>query len=98
MVLIVDHHPIGAHVDPVGVWILGDDAYARAQIAATVLFVPPGLRELPQVDVIALEDVLGDGTVADDGGQDRLGRVHEPFPGVHQVERTDASGQPEADG
>ena len=59
--------------------------------------MPFGRWELPQVDVVALEDVLGDGPVGDDRGWDGLDGIHPPLPLVHQVERRDVGGETQAD-
>ena len=59
--------------------------------------MPFGRWELPQVDVVALEDVLGDWPVGDDRGWDGLDGIHQPLPRVHQVERRDVGGQAQAD-
>src|SRR5262249_5146068 len=52
---IVDHHPIGAAVDPALIGIAGDVEAAGTDVAAAVVGVPFRRRESRDVDVIAAQ-------------------------------------------
>ena len=57
-VLVVDHHPVGADVDPVLFGIAGDVVAAGADVASAVGFVPERDGEFGDVDGVAGEHVL----------------------------------------
>ncbi len=69
---VVDHHAVGAAVDPAGVGVAGDDEAAGADVAPAVVRVPQGRRELRHVDRVALDRVLEHRPVGDDLMRDRL--------------------------
>jgi len=57
-IFLLSHHPIGAHVDPLGVGIFGDDEMAGAQITAAVFFVQKRRGKIRQVDFITLLNIF----------------------------------------
>ena len=74
---VVDHHAIGAAVDPALVGIAGDVEAAGADVAAAVGGVPFRRGKAGDVDVVAGHDVLEDRTVVDVFGRDARHRSHE---------------------
>ncbi len=70
--LVLDHHAVGAGVDPFLVGVLGDVVGAGADVAAAVFLVPLRRRELVHVDVVARQNVLQHRAVLDDLVLDRL--------------------------
>ena len=56
--LVVDHHAVGAAIDPALVGIADDGVAAGADVAAAVLGVPLRRREFGDVDRVAGDDVL----------------------------------------
>ena len=74
---VVDHHPVGAAIDPALVRVAGDVEAAGADVAAAVAGVPDRHREAGDVDFVAAHDVLEDRTVGDVCGRDARHRPHE---------------------
>src|SRR5262249_33179259 len=74
---VVDHHAIGAAVDPALVGIAGDVEAAGADVAAAVGRVPFGCGEGGDVDVVSGHDVLENRTIVDVSGRDARHRPHE---------------------
>ena len=64
--LVVDHHAVGAAVEPAGVGVARDVVAAGADIAPAVVRVPQRRGEFRDVDVVALEHVLEDRPVVAD--------------------------------
>ena len=93
---VVDHHAIGAAVDPALVGIAGDVEAAGADVAAAVGRVPFGRGEGGDVDVVSGHDVLENRTVSDVFGRDARHRAHEigaePFA---QLDLAEIGGEPE---
>src|SRR5439155_13160754 len=55
---VVDHHPVGAAIDPALVRVAGDVEAAGADVAAAVAGVPDRRRKAGDVDLVASHDVL----------------------------------------
>src|SRR5262249_55993978 len=87
---VVDHHAIGAAVDPALVGIAGDVEAAGANVAAAVGRVPFRRGEGGDVDVVSGHDVLENRTVVDVFGRDARHRAHEigaePFAQIDLAE------------
>ena len=62
---VVDHHPVGAAIDPALVRFADDVEAAGADIAAAVRLMPLRCRKFGHVHVIAFEHVLEDRTLVD---------------------------------
>jgi hypothetical protein len=60
LLLVVDHHAVRPAVDPPIVGVAGHVEAARSQVAAAVVRVPLGRRELQDVHIVAGHDVLHD--------------------------------------
>jgi hypothetical protein len=92
----MDHHAIGAAVDPALVGIAGDVEAAGADVAAAVGRVPFGRGEGGDVDVVSGHDVLENRTVSNVFGRDARHRAHEigaePFA---QLDLAEIGGEPE---
>ena len=86
LVLVVDHHPVAAEVDPAVVLVAGDVEAAGADVATAVVLVPLRRRENGHVDVRAALHVLEDRAVLHllRGDRDDAG-AHALLPGLHQV-------------
>ena len=69
---VVDHHAVGAAIDPAVVGIADDGVAAGADIAAAVLGVPLRRREFGDVDLVAGHDVLHHRTALDVCRRDAL--------------------------
>ena len=74
---VVDHHAIGAAVDPALIGIAGDVEAAGADVAAAVGRVPFGRGEGGDVDVVSGHDVFENRAVIDVFGRDAPHRPDE---------------------
>ena len=85
-VAVVHHHAIGAGIDPAVVGIAHDDDVVGADIAATVMLVDHGHRELEQIDGAVAIDVLQHRARPRLDRRDGLGAgVHAVAVGLHQL-------------
>src|SRR6476646_5924785 len=74
---VVDHHAIGAAVDPALVGIAGDVEAAGPDVAPAIGGVPFRRGKACDVDVVAGHDILEDRTIVDIFGRDARHRSHE---------------------
>ena len=56
--LVLNHHPIGADIDPTLVRITGDDHVSGPQVTAPIVLVPLGSGELKKIDILSFHDVF----------------------------------------
>src|SRR6516165_2362949 len=70
--LIVDHHPVGATIDPASVRITRDVITSSANVASAVGMMPLRRRESGDIDVLAGHGVLHDWAVVDVSGRNTL--------------------------
>ena len=67
------HAAIDADIHDVGVGVLGDDAAVGENVAAAVGAIPLRRREVVEIHIVALDDVLLDWSGLDDFRRDRAG-------------------------
>ena len=95
---VVDHHPVGAEVDPVRVGVLQDVDDAGAQVAAAVQRVPLRGGEFQDVHGVAAQHVLHHRTVAHDPRRERPALLGELEETVHERAPFDVDRQAERQG
>ena len=66
--LVMNHHPVGAEIDPVAVAFAHDRHRAGSDVAPAIIVVPQRRGELEQVDPLPFIDVLKDRPVLDHHG------------------------------
>ena len=92
-VLLVDHGAVGAHVHPALVRVLGHDHVGGADVAAAVLVVPLGHRQLQHVEVLAGEHVLVERALVHVLRRDQCRVVEAFLPGGDELVAGDVDGQ-----
>ena len=96
--LVMDHHPVGADIDPIGIRVLHDHQIAGADEAPAVELMEERHRELVDIHVLVAIDVLQHGAGLDGAGRDRLEILHAVAIGADDVEGGVGLGQAEGDG
>src|SRR5438445_7545952 len=87
----MDHHAIGAEVDPAFVGVLGDVEAPGPEITAAIELMPLRRWEDGAIDLVAAEHVLEDGPVLHDFGGDRGDPLAHAFlPLAHELVRRGA--------
>ena len=92
---IVRLDPVGAVVDPAGVRVLHDDHAAGPDVVAAVVLVPPGRRDLQEIDVAPLADVLEHRAGWHGVRRDRLRLLHVSTPEADEIHLGGLGGHPE---
>ena len=90
---IVNHHPVGAAIDPSGVRVACDDKTPGADIAPAVVGVPQRCREFGDVNGIAFENVFEDRTGIDNPVGQRFQRLGVRMIGTRQFELVEIIGE-----
>ena len=84
-VLVVNHDPVSAEVDPVGIRVLHDHQVTGADIAAAVQLMQERNGELQQVDVLVAIDVFQNRAGIDETRGDRREILHTVAIPSHHV-------------
>ena len=69
MIAVMDHHPVGADIDPIRVEVPRHDRAAGTDIAPAIQLVPERRRKRQDVDVSALLNVFENRSVFDADGR-----------------------------
>ena len=77
---VVDHHPVGAAIDPALIGIATDIEAACPDVPPAVWLVPFGRGKTGDVDIGALHDIFEDRAAIDVGGSDAFHRHHKACP------------------
>ena len=56
--LVLNHHPVGAHIDPSFLRIPGHHGVSRSDVSPAIAFKPLGRGELVEVNFVPFHDVL----------------------------------------